>query len=428
MKCSAKQLYPLFFCTFLLVGLYFRASGLFHGLQEGFVFHPDTSKQVQNLQNGLEGNHIVYYGTLISDGYPYGLNRIDEAILRILRAVASPVYSLLNGEGESLPLPSHETLRFYTLLLRLLYGMITLCLIAKSTSLITRNRLAVLMVLALYSIAPLASTVTHFATGDIGADLFLCVTLFCLALHVRTPKSRYLFAAGLAVGMAFASKYHGALGAWIIAVYLLMLTPPFSKKNLPLFFENGLRSSFGFFLGFLVLTPGLWVDPAKNGMLIYQNFGFIKNYGAPPQLLELPAHTLALLGLRTNIPVVVQALGPLLILTSGFSLLYSLRKPFTRENSSLKGLWVASASFPFVTILLSTAMKPVVLPFHYSFLLVPLVFSAGLLFHAIQDSSEGRYTLPVCMWALVMFISSGTTALREDALWRKPPIGPIYRN
>ena len=429
MKPMSQRLIPLLFWGLMALAFYFRASGLFHGLEQGHVFHPDTPKQVLNLQQGLEGNHITYHRSLFYDGYPYGLNRVDEVILRTLRGIHGAGYRLLHGNSQPLPIPSRATLFYHARLLRLLYGMIAVGLLVKSTALITRSPFATLCVLALYAVAPLASTVTHSASGDIGIDLFLSLALFFLALHVRTPKTAFLFAAGLAIGMAFASKYQGALGAWGVAVYLLVLYPPLQKPHTARFFKTGILSATGFFLGAFLLTPGLWIDPSTTWRYMRRNFEFIKNYGVPPDFLALPIHTRALTGLTNNLPVVVQALGPFLILATAISLILALRKPLHPPNPAeraIKGLWIGSASFPFLVILLSTAMKPMVQPFHFSFLLVPLIFSAGLLFHAMQASTKRPLILPACIWTLVIFVSSGIIAIRENTLWRNPSIVPLY--
>jgi hypothetical protein len=214
----------------VIVIFYFRASGLFHGLEDGIVFHPDTPKQIQTLDHYLEGSYVAYQNSLFYDGYPYGLNRVDEVLIRGVYMVARPLHRLFGGGGAYLEFPEREALYYWARMLRVLYGMVSLALVSATLYMLTRHKAATLIGLGLCAISPLASTVTHSASGDIGIDLFLSFTLFFLALGVRRQQDRWVVAAGLAVGAAFAWKNQGALGVWLVAITLLARTPsPWQK-------------------------------------------------------------------------------------------------------------------------------------------------------------------------------------------------------
>ncbi|MCC5845194.1 MAG: glycosyltransferase family 39 protein [Verrucomicrobia bacterium] len=290
MKLDHPAVNRLITVALFLLAFYFRASGLFHGLDERSVFHPDTPKQIQNLDEGLRNNHLNYYGNWFYDGYPYGLNRMDEAVIRVTRAVVlAPLYRLTHGQDHSLPPPSRWRLFYYTRILRLFYGMVIAVLLMTILKRLTGSRLISICALALYAVSPLSISVTHYASGDIGIDLFLAFALFFLTLHTRKPAQRYLFAAGVSVGFAFASKYQGALGAWIVAVYVLQHAFPLKKKTFLIFLQRGAVSATGFFAGAFLFTPGFWYDPSTTWRLMRINFRNIKNYTAPNRFSSCPA-------------------------------------------------------------------------------------------------------------------------------------------
>lgn len=408
----------------LIAGFYFRASGLFHGLEDGIVFHPDTPKQIQTLENYLEGTYVAYRNSLFYDGYPYGLNRVDEVLIRGVYLVARPLHRLFGGEGGCLEFPDRESLYYWARMLRVLYGMVSLVLVAAILYMLTRHKTAALIGLGLCAVSPLAATVTHSASGDIGIDLFLSFTLFFLALGVRRQQDRWIVAAGLAVGAAFACKYQGALGAWLVAITLLVRTPPPWKPWKP-FFRSAFCGSAGFFAGAALLTPGMWIDPKTTLRLIRENFVFIKNYGVPREFLEKTFFEKVGAGLPANLPRVLSALGVVLVLISviTFFLSLKLRKQIrpgdSRRANATTAFCMAVSSFPSVAILLSTSLKPVVQPFHFSYLIPCLAVSAGLL--ASYAFKQESLLIKSALW--ILLLCSGFPLMRqtlsEDFYWRR---------
>lgn len=416
-----------------IIAFYYRASGLFHGLQEGIVFHPDTPKQILNLHQGLQNNHITYHGNLFYDGYPYGLNRVDEGLIRLTRAGMSPLYRLTFGYGEALPLPTRLSLYYIARTLRVLYGLLTALLLAKSIQIVATDRFALLCAMLLFAVSPLSASVTHYASGDIGVDLFLALSLFCMVLHTQKPLLRHIFTAGMAVGLAFACKYQGALGAWTVALYLLLSARPFTRSGMTDFIRQGLVSTTGFIAGVLLLTPGFWVDPSRTWKLMRANVIFIKNYGVPPDFMDLPRHIRIVTGLTNNVPVVLHALGGLLVLATFMSLITALIRQHTSRCTEDQApphrelhLWTATATFPFFVILISTAMKPMVQPFHFSFLVAPMLFTTAMLLKTLRARPTPKGTGWAVGIAGLIFLQTFPAALREDQLWRAPSIHPLY--
>lgn len=65
-------------------------------------------------------------------------------------------------------------------------------------------------------------------------------------------------------------------------------------------------------------------------------------------------------------------------------------------------------------------------PYHFSFLVIPLILSAGLALHALHVRSKPQSAgLAVAVTGLI-FLQALPVTLREDRLWREPSIIPIY--
>jgi hypothetical protein len=355
----------------LLIALTVRTVGLFRGVDEIGSYHPDVAKQMRAVDNYLRGFYIWYVGSLFYDGYPYGLNHVDEWLIRIgwppLRALAR----FLDPAAQWPEWPDMPTLYRICLGLRVLYSMLALGLFLWALARIgvpePRRRLWGFIA----ATAPLLSAVTHAASGDVGTDLFVMAALACLA-RVRTGDMRAgeFFGAGVALGLAFACKYHGVLGAIMPGLFLLFAPTTWRARiRLGLWFTAGLLA------GFVILTPHvLWT--AKTTLTnIWLNFRFIKNYNVPEAFLELPFVARARAGLVANTPVVVFALGGALAL-AGLAALFSLPR-LLRARSSETAWDFSALAMPFAALFLALIGKPSLQPFHFSFLLLPLLLGAA---------------------------------------------------
>lgn len=230
-------LYGLGIALTLIVALYLRSAGLMRGLNEGFIFHPDVPKQVHALSNYLHGNYIWYVGSRFYDGYPYGLNHVDEWIIRMVYLFIRPIHDHLNIESVRLDHPAGAALYFWVRCLRLIYGMIVVILGLLVSRRLFQSRPAALAAAFLLALAPLSFTVTHFATGDIGVDLFIAAMLAALCAYARNRFGRWLLLAGFFCGCAFACKYQGALGFFMIGM-ILLLEAVFASGGIRAFFRN----------------------------------------------------------------------------------------------------------------------------------------------------------------------------------------------
>lgn len=426
------QPFHLVFLLILLAAAYLRASGLFRGLADDLVVHPDARKQVLMLEHYLHGEPVVYQNNIFYDGYPYGLNQVDAWAIRLARSAGGALRSIVDPDGAPRPVPARHELFFWAHGLRALYGLAAMGLVFAAVLRFSRNRWAALAAAALYGLAPLAAAVAHAATGDIGVDLFIAAALYGAAAFADGGRLRWLVASAVASGMAFACKYQGLLGLWIGLLPLLPgLCPaiPAWKRV-----RAGLALAAGAGAGAVALNPAFFVDPAKTWRNMWLNFAFLKDYGVSREFLEQPFFVRMRWGLGHNVPFVAGCIGWGLMALGLLALLMAIRTlwremrmksadPETRGSERRHAaVFAAVASFPWVALFLATALKPEVQPFHFTFLLPALAAASGLLL-ATSRANPGRAgRLALAALAVAAGAESSMASRREDFFWSRPDI------
>ena len=410
--CSKYAIAFLSLVVFLLA-VYLRMSGLFRGLFDSpCIFHPDEPKQVAALFDFLGNHYIHYYGSLFYDGYPYGLNHLDEYLLRV-------VFFFL---GEKLP-PEHFSLYYHGRALRVVYGMITVFLAYKIVASLTGDRKASLLALLLIAIAPLSITVSHFATGDIGVDLFVGLGLLCLVYHIKTPyKKLWLFASGVAVGAAFSAKYNGLL--FVMVPGLVLCFGLLRDNDYKSFFKNCAVLGLGVLLGTVVFTPALLLDFNTTVSNIFKNFEFIKNYSTPQSVLSKPIFERAWLSLSKNFLYITSFFSyPLWIIPLiGTCLttyrLMSARKTQYAKRSDVDILLLSVSIFLILSLFISIAGKYRVQPFHFSYLQLPLAVLAGCLYAAVRESTGFSLKGIILVLAGFAIFQYGKVSSTDNFFWK----------
>lgn len=413
----------------LIVGAYFRASGLFRGLERDVVFHPDSPKQVMMLGNYLHGNYVQYYNSLFYDGYPYGLNRVDEVLLRGAAGARLPVEKMLNPGRDVVPIPLRDDLFYWGRVLRVCYGLVVVLLVYATVMRLSGHAWAALTAAALYAAAPIGVTVSHSVTGDIGVDLFLAVAVYCASGYATGGRFRWMAAFAAACGMAFACKFQGLLGLWMGGIMVLGGIQG-SLRPVRLLLRQSSAMAAAFMGGVIALNPALLLRPEKTWRNMRLNFAFIRDFGVSAEFFEKPLHARVWFGLRNNIPLIAGAMGYVMLLLSAVALLLSLwmlvrhmrrtEKEGDPAVSRRLCALAAVASFPWMALFLATALKPEVQPFHFSFLLPAMAVSTGLLIAAIKSPAwrPGRLAVyglvPLCLAELLF------GCVREDYFWRRP--------
>jgi hypothetical protein len=380
-KLNSKRLVFLLAVIVCAIGLYLRSAGLFRGLQTGPSYHPDEAKQIVALSNYLDGKYVWYVGSLFYDGYPYGLNHIDEWILRPIFFIKDAIAHHLDPSA-AMEEPSVHDLYYWVRALRVLYGMLVLLVAWLISRKLFRSPYGTLFVLLVLAVSPLLITTSHFGTGDIGVDLFTALMLYMLCLHHERYQARYIFLAGLFLGVAFGCKYQGLLGGIAVAVYIA--GHAISLRSLRRFAAYALSSLLGCITGAVLVTPAFFINGKRTWRDIRANFSFIRNYGLSPDFLEKPLIEKALFGFNENLPTIIHALGWSLFIAACAGLvacvitqiLKSRRQVRDDSSKRLFPLAVAVFIYPFLALLVSVAGKPALQVFHFSYLQLPLALCA----------------------------------------------------
>ena len=181
--CLSHRIASAAFLAILLLALFFRCGGLYRGLNSRhYCYHPDSPKQIAAASKFMTGQYIWYTGSWFYDGYPYGLNHVDALLLRPILAVRDGARRLLAPGAEQQK--CDFTLYHWIRLLRVFYGMLCALLVYLTCRLLHLGRVPSLFASAVVGLSPLAISVSHTATGDIGVDLFVSLLMLALAFHV----------------------------------------------------------------------------------------------------------------------------------------------------------------------------------------------------------------------------------------------------
>lgn len=409
-----------------LVALTLRTSGLFRGLESGYISHPDAPKQVNALKNFMEDRYVWYVGSLFYDGYPLGLNHVDEWILRPVLAAYRGVSRHLFPDTPIVVPTDKVTLYYCNHALRVFYGMLCLWLIAIPARRILSSSGGTLTAVALLAVAPLPIMVAHFATGDIGTDLFTLATLACLSRYSERSRLIWITGAGLATGLAFSCKYNGALAG--LAIAIVLLTGWLVRKTVWNNLTAGIATAVGFVTGVIIGTPALLINGQRTWRDMRANFEFIQNYNVTPEFLAKPIWEQILLSVTTNTPGLVAALGWTLTILAlaGLTLATIRLRRACRELDRLENpamdkeiLAFGVFAFPFMALLLSLLGKPEVQPFHFSYLQAPMILAATYSLTALW-ARPGFPSKPLAALLLAaVLLEYGIAAERDLFFWSR---------
>jgi len=427
-----KILWYSLLIAMLLLALFLRSAGLFRGLDVGYIYHPDESKQVSALYNYLNNSYVWYVGNPFYDGYPYGLNHIDEWLIRPVLILKNAIYSHLLPETR-FQNPTMWDLLFWARTLRVLYGVFVVFMAYAISKRIFSPRWAALLTVLCLAIAPVSIAVSHFATGDIGVDLFTVLMLFFLCCYAKKGLKVYLFAAAFSVGMAFACKYNGMLAGGALGIYLLLEFSIYKRiKQIAL--KGGMLFA-GIVTGAIAGTPACLINWNRTWEDVWINFSFIKNYGVSAEFIKLPFRQRVVEGVANNFSLVMQSLGWMIVVAALSGLVLSalqFANIFRSENSKKKNfsidmLRLSIFSFPFAALTISLIMKPEVQPFHFSFLQIPLTLSAVYCIYWLWSSPKPLVRIVSVVLVAIIVLELGTKTEHECFLWSREDNQYLYQ-
>lgn len=438
-RFAARATAGTIFLIFVLA-LALRAHGLFRGLEPpGYVFHPDEPKQVLALGNFLEGRYSWHVGSLFYDGYPYGLNHVDEALLRIVRPLRSTAHHGLTAEeypagpglAETFDRAPYREARS----LRVFYSLLTLVLFWFTARHLGIPRGARIVGLLWLALSPLAATISHTATGDVGVDLFSALAFFALVQGAATGRETAgLMAASFATGLAFACKYQGALAGFAVVTYVLLAAPRLPGRFFLSLIRRGFLCAGAFVAGAVTLTPMLLFDFNRTLSDILANFRFIQHYNVSASFMALPRWNQIYLSFHNNTGLVLGALGWSLVAAGLAGVAFLLIPPrkdvaanIRVETPRLRMAALSISILPVLVLVVSLAGKPEVQAFHFSWLQVPLALTGLWALHTFILRGKMARAVAVVL-ALAPVVEWGKTTMGEQYFWGKPDTAGIVRS
>ena len=414
----------------LVLAAWLRGTGLFRGLDEGHAYHPDEPKQILALDNYLNGRYVVRYGTWFYDGYPYGLNHVDEWILRAVLPPAQCLADQLGSAHRARPdVTDRSALYYWARVLRLLYGLVVVLCTYSVARALTRSRGAGLLAAALVAMAPLPVAVSHFATGDIGTDLFGMLALVALCAYSARGRHPLLFLAGLCVGLAFSCKYNGALVGTAVALYVVMTNA--NRERWRRLVSQSLLSAGGFVVGVLVGTPALLLSYKQTVKDIRLNFVNISQFGVAQEDIARPFFARAYVGLTRNTADIVTILGWSVVLLALLGAIVAVSR-YLRLRRATSGdtavgtpehttLAAAVLLYPPLAMVVSLVGKLRVQSFHFSYLVAPLVI--GAVYAAVMMWQQKRLRRGLAVVAVAALVIEMAAAARmEQFFWRREDV------
>lgn len=277
----------------LLIGIAIRLTGIEHGKPD-MVYHPDVAKQTLVARHVYHGNldiRQVFNDDFQRTLYPYGTSVILGNIAK------------LGGNHM-------DDVHRWQWALRMRYLSVSLITLATLVLLIVISRrlkplpvfLTGLVVLA----EPINAQFSHYGMNDVPLLAFIILSLSFSMLMPEEKKIPYWsLLCGLVAGAGFAVKYQGLLALTFPGICWLMLL---RRRTARLTCFSAAAVAFGFFVGFLPLSPLLTKDPGY----FFKSFSEFMAWQANIMGVETPLA----LKLRTNL----LAFGEILC-TRGFILI-----------------------------------------------------------------------------------------------------------
>jgi len=415
----------------LSAALFFRTAGLFRGLDANITYHPDAPKQVMSFHNYLNYRYIWYDGSLFIDGYPLFLNHVDEWITRPLFALKEFVTAHLMGAQETKRLTGlpHEDyyprgwwLFYWLRALRVFYSLLILVgayALARSLGMSKSLGLSAALLVAL---SPMEWVLAHNATGDIGVSLFGVAMWLALARYARTEGWAALILAGIFGGFAFASKYQGLLICGVPCLYLL-IRHLIIRVDIKQFAVRLTAFILSVLAGIIMATPQFFINARRTRKLIFANFEFIKNYQVPKEILELPFLERAWLGIQKNTWPLLENIGFLLLALALLGLVLAVfrliasRKTAPLSESSRLAFACSLFALPFNCLVISLIGKYNVQPFHFAYLVVPMILAACYLVSQWWSGRHRGRKLAALAAIPVLLITNAALMAREYRFW-----------
>jgi hypothetical protein len=343
----------------LVVGALLRFSGLAHDLEQAYVYHPDTPKQMVAVQSFLEGEYAFHTGNLNYDAYPYFNSRLVQGLYTLVAGTAAWTTELL-GLPVAAPQPDRMLLLWLTRLLNATLAVATI-LLAYALACLVAGRRAGVLTAWLVALGPIEVVTCHYAMSESTAAFFAVSAVGLALLAVARDRPAWLIAASAALVAGFAAKYHAAVVVTSLAVAFGILLWRRRRTPLPM---------VGLAAGCLLVgwaTLAVAHPPFARAPLAFvgrvANFmAYTSNFQLPEAIASRPLPLRLLFGMTHNLPHFAYTLTWLGFLLAGVGCLLGGRWRswvWTLAAAPIGYIVIGLASKPFAHAEYHTIVTPV---------------------------------------------------------------------
>jgi hypothetical protein len=308
-----------------VLALALRLIGLSHDLHFETVYHPDTPKQMRAVQQFLNDDYLVFQGHSDYDGYPYFNSHVVEYVVRCVMAVETVWLKWIGAWTGPVEPPGYLTLFWITRVMNALISAVAVPLLFLIG--LRFSRRAAWMASVFLLLSPLDISAAHFASNDSTVALFCLLALWFGFRVAERGQWRDLAGGAFCVAAAFSTKYHGAMAFLPVLIGHVLFCRSagglFSSAALARWAFLALVGLIGIFLTSPALIVNL--EPAVNSILHF--FQYTANFNMSEEFKALPAYHRFWIGLRENIPVIIDAVSLPVALTFLVGLVAWIRDP-----------------------------------------------------------------------------------------------------
>ncbi|MDY0150257.1 MAG: glycosyltransferase family 39 protein [Kiritimatiellia bacterium] len=293
--------------TLFVIALAFRTCGLSHDLNLGRVYHPDTRKQVQAVEQFLDGHYYTVVGIPDYEGYPLFNSHLVEYLVRAYHTIATPLVRH-TGWAESVDRPQQLTLYAITRLLNAILSAAAVLLVVV-IGWRWLSPMAGIIAGLLLLLSPADIIACHYANGDSTAAFLGLASLYFSLRLLDKPSWPSYTAAGLLAAAAFSSKYHGGIALGSAGLAHILHYARHRRLFSPASLRNGLVLILAVGVGILLTSPALLVFPAAAFNDIVNFFRHTASFGMTSEMRALSLLQRFRMGMSVNMPVLADGVG-----------------------------------------------------------------------------------------------------------------------
>jgi len=347
-----------------------RSAGISHGVDQGYIYHPDTPKQIAAVQEYLDGEYYTVKGNLNYDGYPFFNSRLMELRIRLR--------GFFGGNMEPDKIKLFRQMRMQNVWLSTLAVLLTYLIVIG----ISKSQAAALLSAFLLAISPVDVVTCHYAMGDTAAAFFATATVLAAVWIYKYGNFWSYVVGGITLACAFASKYHGAAAGIAIAVAHVMRYPHprqfFGGKSL----LRILTATVAAIIMLPIAIPSLFSEPVKTFQNIAAFLDYTSTFKMSEELMQQSLPQRWLFGVTHNYPHFAY------MLTGGMIAMVLLGTAFlVRKTRAI----LIVASLPAIYMFVGLPFKPLS-HIEYHTLVSPCLFAiAAMILVKIPSVVPQRY-------------------------------------